>query len=383
MFNRALLIICSVFFLLPSVSLAIPIEAYEQYKQAMKYFRSKEYRKAKPIFIDLADKYSYPNAQFQLGIMEQKGHNAKPNYVKARDWYLKAAEQDQAEAQNKYAALLNRGLGGAKDLTQAAQWRERSANMGNKVSQYDLGVMYFYGKGVDQNLERATTLFIKSADQGYSYSKNRLYSIKRMLKNLKEKEDPVAYYLLGTFYRKGFGGLQQEDKKAFEYYSLAAEKGLANGQYQLAQLYFYGRSVKKSHAKAADLYKKAADQGHIFAMKKLAVMHINKQGGLSNKSPDIVTLLTKSANAGHQYSLKKLGYMYFIGDMVKQDKVMAYKLLMSAAKLGDIFSQKTLGKMYIKGDGVIKDIQEAAYWLTLAAENNDKEAKKLIKEMNK
>lgn len=383
MFNKALLKICFIFFLLPGLSFAIPIDAYDQYKQGMKHFRAKEYRKAKKIFIDLSDKYSYSRAQLQLGKIEQKGNISKPDYVKARAWYLKAAEQDLSDAQNSYAALLDRGLGGEKDLVGAAKWRERSANMGHKVSQYDLGVMYFYGKGVEQNLERAATLFIKSADRGYDYSKNRLYTIKRMLLSLKEKEDPVAYYLLGTFYRKGFGGMRQEDKKAFEHYNFAAEKGLANGQYELAQFYFYGRNVKKNHAKAAELYKKAADQGHVFAMKKLAVMHLNRQGGLSDKSPDIVVLLKKSAEAGHQYSLKKLGYMYFIGDMVKQDKLVAFKLLFSAAKQGDIFSQKTLGKMYMEGDGVNKDIQEAAYWLTLAAENNDKEAKKLLKGINK
>ncbi len=383
MINKYVLKICVCFFLMPGLSFAIPIDAYEQYKQGMKQFRSKEYRKAKKIFIELSEKYSYADAQLNLGIMEQKGYISKPNYVTAREWFLKAAKQGQADAQNRYAALLDRGIGGEKDLIQAAKWRKSSADLGHKVSQYDLGVMYFYGKGVEQDLERAATLFIKSADQGYDYSKNRLYTIKRMLLSLKDQDDPVAYYLLGTFYRKGFGGMRQEDKKAFEYYSLAAEKGLANGQYELAQFYFYGRSVKKNHIMAAKLYKKAADQGHIFAMKKLAVMHLNRQGGLSDKSPEIVILLGKSAEAGNQYSLKKLGYMYLIGDMVEQDKDMAFKLLLSAAQQGDLFSQKALGKMYMKGDGVAKNMQEAAYWLTLAAGNNDREAKKLMKQINK
>ncbi len=383
MMIKNILKICILCFLLPGLAFAIPIEAYEQYKLGMKQFRSKEYRKAKEIFINLSEKYSYADAQLNLGIMEQKGFISKPNYIVAREWFLKAAKQGQADAQNRYAALLDRGIGGEKDPAQAAEWRKISASLGHKTSQYDLGVMYFYGKGVEQDLERAATLFIKSADQGYEYSKNRLYAIKRMLLSLKDQGDPVAYYLLGTFYRKGFGGLRQEDKKAFEYYSFAADKGLANGQYELAQLYFYGRNVKKNHNMAAKLYKKAADQGHIFAMKKLAVMHLNRQGGLSDKSPEIVTLLEKSAAAGHQYSLKKLGYMYLTGDMVKQDKAKAFKLLLSAAQQGDLFSQKALGKVYMKGDGVAKDMQEAAYWLTLAAENNDKEAKKLIKEINK
>lgn len=358
---------------------AIPIDAYNQYKQALKDFKSKGYEKAQTQFIVLADKYSYAPAMLKLGVIEQKGYVAKPDYVKARDWFKKASELDNPEAQYHYAKMLERGLGGVKNIEESAKWRRRSAELGHEISLYDLGVMYFYGKGVEQDIEEAAALLMRSADKGYEYSKSRLFTMKRLLIEKKEKGDPIAYYLLGSLNRKGYAGLRPDDAEAFKLYSYAAEKGVARAQYELAQFYFYGRHVKKSYAKAAKYYKQASDQGHIFAMKKLAVMHLNKQGGLSDNLSDIIPLLEKSAAGAHQFSQRKLGYMYLVGDSVKQDKKKAFDLLLAAAKQNDAFSQRIIGDLYRDGDCVAKDLQEAAYWYTLAFENGDKDADERLK----
>ena len=361
---------------------ALPIDAYNQYKQAVKQFRAKEYKSAQSVFAKLADEYSYAPAMLKLGVIQQKGYLAKPNYERARYWFKKASELDDPEAQYQYAKMLERGLAGEKNVEAAAKWRHRSAELGHKVSLYDLGIMYFYGKGVEQSIETAAIMLIKSADKGYKYSKSRLFTMKRLLNAEKEKGDAIAHYLLGTLNRKGYAGFRPNDADALKLYTYAAEKGVAKAQYEIAQFYYYGRGVKKSYKKAAKYYKLASDQGDIFAMKKLAVMHLNKQGGLSNKSLEIIPLLEKSAAGAHQYSQRKLGYMYLTGDMVKQDKKKAFDLLMAAAKQHDAFAQRTIGDMYQKGNGVTKDQNEATYWYTLAAENGDKDAKELLRRAN-
>ena len=378
-----LIVVSSLTITLASNSFAIPIAAYNQYKLALKDFKAKNYKKAQTAFMKLANEQSYAPAMLKLGVIEQKGHISKPNYTKARFWLKRASELDNPDAQYHYAKMLERGLGGAKSIEEAAKWRKRSAKLGHKVSQYDLGVMYFYGKGVEQNIEEAAALLIRSADKGYKYSKSRLFTMKRLLVAKQKQGDPIAHYLLGTLNRKGYAGFRPNDADAFKLFNFAAEKKVARAQYEIAQLYFYGRHVKKSYAKAAEYYKLAADQGHVYAMKKLAVMHLNRQGGLSDKSPDIVPLLEKSAAGAHQFSQRKLGYMYLVGDVVKQDVKKAYELLMAAAKQNDAFAQRTVGQMYEKGNGVTKDLGEAAYWYTLALENGDKDAKELLESVNK
>lgn len=376
---KVILIVASLFAAVFSgASNAIPLEAYNDYKLAVQDLKSKKYKKARAAFLKLAREQSYPPAMLKLGLMEQKGYIGKPNYPQAREWLKKAAELDNPKAQYRYAKMLERGLGGEKSIEKAAKWRKRSSELGHEISLYDLGVMYFYGKGVEQDIEEAAALLIRSADKGYKYSKSRLYTMKRLLVDKKKQGDPIAYYLLGTLTRKGYAGFRPNDADAFKLYSFAAEKGVARAQYEIAQLYFYGRHVKKDYAKAVKYYKLASDQGHIYAMKKLAVMHLNRQGGLSDKSPDIIPLLEKSAAGKHQYSQRKLGYMYLKGDMVKQNLRKAFELLMSAAKQNDAFAQRTIGQMYEKGNGITKNLGEAAYWYTLAIENGDKDAKELL-----
>ena len=51
--------------------------------------------------------------------------------------------------------------------------------------------------------------------------------------------------MLGDFYRQGKHGLTQSDKRASEYYTLAAEQGDAGAQINLGTMYVNGKGVTK------------------------------------------------------------------------------------------------------------------------------------------
>ncbi len=57
-----------------------------------------------------------------------------------------------------------------------------------------------------------------------------------------------------------------------------AEQGNAAAQYNLGQMYIYGRGVPEDYAEAAKWYRKAAEQGHANAQYNLGVMYDNGQG---------------------------------------------------------------------------------------------------------
>ena len=57
-----------------------------------------------------------------------------------------------------------------------------------------------------------------------------------------------------------------------------AEQGNAGAQYNLGQMYIYGRGVPEDYAEAAKWYRKAAEQGHANAQYNLGVMYDNGQG---------------------------------------------------------------------------------------------------------
>jgi len=67
--------------------------------------------------------------------------------------------------------------GVCKDYDKAASYFNKAAAQGDKVAQYELGMCYFTGDGVKQNLANADTLFIASAGQDFSKSKNMLIEI--------------------------------------------------------------------------------------------------------------------------------------------------------------------------------------------------------------
>ena len=73
------------------------------------------------------------------------------NVSEAINWYTKAAEAGEAEAQYALGMLYVNGNGVPADLVAAANWIEKAAHKDHATSQFQLGVMYCTGKGVPQD----------------------------------------------------------------------------------------------------------------------------------------------------------------------------------------------------------------------------------------
>ena len=57
-----------------------------------------------------------------------------------------------------------------------------------------------------------------------------------------------------------------------------AEQGDAAAQYNLGQMYSYGRVLPKDSAEAVSWYRLAAEQGNYFAMSNLGAMYLGEGG---------------------------------------------------------------------------------------------------------
>ena len=73
------------------------------------------------------------------------------------------------------------GSGGPKNLTQAAQWFRRAADLGLVDSQYNLGRLYEEGFGVSQNPAEAYKWYLIAARSGDAESRNSAQRIKGQL----------------------------------------------------------------------------------------------------------------------------------------------------------------------------------------------------------
>lgn len=102
------------------------------------------------------------------------GNGVEQDYVKAVEWYTKAAEQGNADAQNMLGYCYSLGNGVAINLYKAYEWVKKAAEQGHADAQYNLGDCYYNGKGVTQNYNEAVKWYRNAAEQGHEDAINRL-----------------------------------------------------------------------------------------------------------------------------------------------------------------------------------------------------------------
>lgn len=78
----------------------------------------------------------------------------------------RAAAAGDAKAQYELGVKYEYGQGVDKDYGTAAEWTRKAADQGYADAQYNLGLMYEYGQGVGQSLDEAGKWYALSAAQG-------------------------------------------------------------------------------------------------------------------------------------------------------------------------------------------------------------------------
>jgi hypothetical protein len=58
------------------------------------------------------------------------------------------------------------GKGVPADKAESIRWLTKAADSGDAISQYNLGVLYLQGLGVEKDITKGTALIKKAADQG-------------------------------------------------------------------------------------------------------------------------------------------------------------------------------------------------------------------------
>lgn len=111
---------------------------------------------------------SSPVVQAALGDRYRLGNGVTTDYAQAMRWYLEAATQGHAGAQNNLGNMYEQGLGVTRNPTEAAKWYRRAAEHGDASAQHSLGEMYRGGRGVPRDLAGAVKWPRSAAEQGHS-----------------------------------------------------------------------------------------------------------------------------------------------------------------------------------------------------------------------
>ena len=91
------------------------------YEDGVAAYDRGQYAAALQSWLPLAEQ-GHAAAQFNVGVLYEKGLGVSQDYAQAARWYLKAAEQGDPDAQYNVALLYETGTGVARDLDAAQKW---------------------------------------------------------------------------------------------------------------------------------------------------------------------------------------------------------------------------------------------------------------------
>ena len=128
--------------------------------------------------LELIKKYKVEFNPSDNLVLDKSKEAYKQNYYNSVNQSLLIdAENGDIDAQYQLGVIYAKGDGVEKDDKLSFLWFEKAAKQGYSEAQYTLGLMYSSGKGVDQDNEIALKWFEKSAKQGHTDSLNIIKSM--------------------------------------------------------------------------------------------------------------------------------------------------------------------------------------------------------------
>lgn len=150
----------------------------------------------------------------------------------------------------------------------------------------------------------------------------------------------------------------------------AAKDGDPFAQFELGFAFDWGIGLEQDFRKAAEFYAKAAKQGHRAAEHNLLLLHISGQAKV-HRPASVFSKVKSGAEAGDRDAQNSLGLCFQFGYGTKQDHAQAMVWFRRAANGGLATAQFNVGGLYFEGNGVEKDLHIAIEWYTKAAEQRD------------
>ena len=229
-------------------------EGVEQdYEEALKWYK-------------LAAEQGHADAQYSLANCYENGLGVEEDYEEAINWFSKGAENGNSSSLYELGKLYYQGKGCIQDKAKADElfneyaeneiyfytivdfyseeenfekvfeWFSKGAENGNSRSLYELGKLYYQGKGCIQDKTKAEELFTKYGTLDDDLCDDNMYDI-------------ACFYSEHADFEKAFKWF----KRGFE------EIGQASSAFGLAKLYYRGEGCEQNKEKAEEYFNKSVD----------------------------------------------------------------------------------------------------------------------------
>lgn len=145
--------------------------------------------------------------------------------------------------------------------------------------------------------------------------------------------DKIAQYYLGEMFYFG-SGVEQNYSQALNWYSLSAEQGDPDSAYSIGHMHENGHGVEKSVQLAIEWYKRAEELGSDAATAAIGLIYVYDEGEYHALEAGL-EILTAAADTGNVDAQFYLGSIYYSGEAVAPDLDLALIYLRMAEQQGD------------------------------------------------
>ena len=270
--------------------------------------------------------------------------------------YVQLTQKESSMRRTGFDELNNEALAVWKAGCVQAAWAYRGPS-GHEKDFAESGCPYMLSKGETMMSEKTVAGGLKKEDQlnrakWFTQAFECGTSVEELLRMVVTETDRDYCDAL-AFDREG-----QNLFEAVKMYTKAAEDGHVLAMYRLANCYELGRGTERDEKKAEELYRKAAKQKLDLAALRLGQMLLRRGGKDAKEAGKWLAQAAKQGNVVAKYTL---GLCYLKGKGgVKGNPLRAQALFKEAAALCDICSKYELGfaAYFAKGSG--KDEKQAA-----------------------
>ena len=257
----------------------------------------------------------------------------------------KAADKGNPEAQTAIGNAYLTGQQGIRDIRLAVEFFQKAAQAESKQAAFQLAMIYFVGEGViEQDVNRAVCYMEQSAKAGF----------------------PMAEYMLGEWYRKGYTGCQDCDK-AFMWMQRAAKHGVPLAQSRLGDMYHFGMCAPKILSEAFYWYCQAAQREYTYAQLMISTMYSLGAAVDHDFEKSVYWQQRAHLHADYYLAEYQIGRLFEAGKGFDQDKRAAVKYYLRAANAHLALAQAKLGDLYSNTLDRLFDYDLAYEWYRKAA----------------
>jgi len=205
-------------------------------------------------------------AQFRLAGMFFEGNGVPQDDKEAVKWYEKAAAHGHVEAQFILGTLYEKGDGVKGDNMLAYKWFSKAADQGHNRAMIMLESDKWKNIRTDDLLKDSKDM-VQSHDDHVPPTGE---DVQRYIEKAKDG-DIDAQYNLGVIYYHG-EGVDRDYDEALSWFHMAAEQDDPDAQYNLGFMYGRGEGIEKDRNLSMQWFNRAAGQGHVGATEILQKM---------------------------------------------------------------------------------------------------------------